>query len=51
MMFLSRVSVGASIKFAITSENKTLGAEKLDKKLGLTATHISKTVFEVMAPF
>lgn len=45
------VNVGASIKLVITSENKTLGTEKLDEALVLTATHISKTVLAVMLSF
>ena len=50
MMFLSVVRVGASIKLEITSENKTFGIENSDKELPLTATHISKTVLEVICP-
>ena len=50
-MFLSTVRVGASIKFEIISENKTTGIENSDEKLLLTATHISKTVLEVIWPF
>lgn len=50
-MFLSTVKEGASIKFEITSENKTFGIEKFDEELLLTATHISKTVLEVISPF
>ena len=50
MMFLSVVRVGASIKFEIVSENKTLGIENSDNELLLTATHISKTVFDVICP-
>jgi len=44
MMLLSTVSAGASIKFAIVFENKTLGNENSDVELGLKATHISKVV-------
>ena len=51
MMFLSIVSVGASIKSEITSENKTFGIENSDEELLLTATHISKTVLGVICPF
>ena len=51
MMLLSTVSVGASTKFTIGSENNTLGTEKSDKALSLTATHISKIVPEVISPF
>lgn len=40
MILLSAVSVGASIKFAIVFENKTLGTENADEELSLTATHI-----------
>ena len=50
-MLLSKVKVGASIKFKIVSENKTLGIENSDKELLLTATHISKTVPDVISPF
>jgi hypothetical protein len=50
-MFLSTVRVGASIKFEIVSENKTLGIENSDKELLLTATQISKTVLDVIGPF
>lgn len=42
---------GASIKFEIISENKTLGIENYDKALLLTATHISNIVLEVIFPF
>ena len=48
MMFLSIVRVGASIKFEIFSENKTLGIENWDREVLLTETHISKTVPEVI---
>ena len=51
MMFLSKVRVGASTKFEITSENKTLGIENSDEELVLTATHISNTVLRVIGPF
>ena len=51
MMFLSTVSVGASIKFKIDSENKTVGIENSDEALLLTATHISKIVADVICPF
>lgn len=51
MMFLSKDRVGASIKFEITSENKTLGIENTDEELLLTATHISNTVPKVICPF
>ena len=51
MMFLSTVRVGASTKFEMVSENKTLGIENSNKELLLTATHISKTVVDVICPF
>jgi hypothetical protein len=51
MMLLSTVSEGASTKFIIVYENKTLGTEKLAKGLSLTATYISKAVLEVISPF
>jgi hypothetical protein len=51
MMFLSTVSVGASTKFAIVSENNTLGIENSAPTSSLTATHISKVVFTVICPF
>ena len=49
-MSFSTVRVGASIKFEIVSENKIVGIENFDEESFLIATHISKTVLDVICP-